>query len=576
MTLKTGMLFAFFMALVCPGLELSAQDQILNPESFLLNQHPPHIMTYFQQNSVGQSVFNLNSSKVSETCHFLTDSDVKQFKKWALPKRKKAFKRRVKQICEVMEEAIFDQRPLVSSEINLIYELEAYNASYIDRAVIDNSKITIFDKLKMFISSHFKRYSVSPSKKLKLADEAQNLMLLDGSKFLDMTAIELSEIDSVDSPYWHAEDKNVSLEKRFKKLAKLKKIKSIKPLYVLLDGPSLDGSSPKIKAIDLDLDNEWSIKWGDEIHSDVVGSRLFSALGFDIDHPYFYKGDELKLIIPQMTIYNSKEKLVEKMLEVYKIDIRHFIKGQGVISDSDIKENSSLIPMKGLPYITFKGSLVEGRPDRVKRLGGFLDQTSASRRELRGALLANLWIDNWDTKKENTLLTTIHLGKHHYRASGIFSDLGTSFGVDLNTIPADFRVGLVNRYAWKMLEVEGDEIHFKGRMNSTLDIFKAATYSDLRWMATKIAKIDENILKEILDKSGWPKPIQHLYFHKLAARRHQILTAFKIEDPHSIFFDEHFTELPYVKNGELIEDIKNEDYPLGFMSKKGRFRNYGN
>ncbi len=225
--------------------------------------------------------------------------------------------------------------------------------------------------------------------------------------------------------------------------------------------------------------------------------------------------------------------------------------------------------------------MLEARPDRVKRMGSFLPGllSNEDRRELRGALLAHQFIGNWDTREQNTLLTTVHMGNYKYRMSAVFSDLGASFGVVQGIFPPDFKVGLVNEFSWEVASCEGGKLKLSSSINSILPPYKQATYQDLLWMAKKISELDGPMLRNMINKAKWPEPIAELYFHKLASRRASILNAFNLTDAHPIAFDKNLTikvdEEYVVKNGELLIDIDKNKNPESFLSKKGRLTNYG-
>jgi len=99
-------------------------------------------------------------------------------------------------------------------------------------------------------------------------------------------------------------------------------------------------------------------------------------------------------------------------------------------------------------------------------------------------------------------------------------------------------------------------------------------------MAKKISFITEDIMKDLIEEAGWPKPIAELYFHKMASRRASILEAFDLVDINPIQFNQKLTIIEdgstIIKNGKLIVDYKREDNPESFLSTKGRTRNYGN
>lgn len=494
--------------------------------------------------------------EVRSICHELTDSDIEFYKKYPMPKRKKAFARHIKQICERVELSYWLKKPLGPEQFYDLYQLELAQASMRQKAVEDVKGMTLVDKLKMGIDSV--RSSISIRRK---KDQGEQKIIRD-------------------SLFWNDLGDRDDRHKAFGDLAKDKKIKAKDDLVILFDEVSDSGSAPKIKAIDLNEEDEWSLKWGDELHSDVVGSRLFAALGFDVDHPYYRSKNDLTLVFTKKD--QNAKKMLEQIKSQFKIDISKFVSESGVIDDIEINHNDKLSAYKGLNYIRFKEALLEARPDRVKRLGSIVpDKLSHENRvELKGALLAHLWIDNWDTREENTMLSNVHLGKKKYKFSGVFSDLGTSLGVAVNYMPMDFRVGLVNEFSWDIVKSSSQRgVSLKGQLNALLKPYRKAKYSDLKWMATQIAKINAHNLEKILEKSGWPEGIQKLYFHKLASRRAQILAAFDVSDPNPIKFDRKFSYsengIEYIKDGVLIRDYDRDEHPLGYLNTSGRLRNYG-
>ena len=93
----------------------------------------------------------------------------------------------------------------------------------------------------------------------------------------------------------------------------------------------------------------------------------------------------------------------------------------------------------------------------------------------------------------------------------------------IRAIAADFKVGLVNKLPWEVVIRKGNKLIFTNPMNAILAPYQKADYQDLLWMAKKIALINEENLRKIIDKAHWPDPIAELYFHKLASRRASII-----------------------------------------------------
>lgn len=503
----------------------------------------------------------INLEYVRSVGNFLTDVDNKYYKKAPLPKKKQAFIFHVKQLIEELETAYQNNQSVNDSINELFWELALYEASIKQKALSNaSSKVKTFEKAEMEIDYIRSGYKFTyPKKDSSLSNGLQQ--------------------EEQNSPFWHKPMEQASPEKRFAQLAKQKKIKAKKEMVVVFDELSLSGSAPKINV--LDLDNKWVLKWGDEVHTDVLGSHIFAALGYDVDHPYFYGQNKLTLVFEDSKKIKNSDELKQQLQKNYHVDLTPFITSFGVVTSAMAEESGELKPFVGKQYVRFKKCVMEARPDRVKRLGSFLPNAFANetRRALRAALLAHAFIGNWDTREQNTLLTCVNGGNHQYRMSAVFSDLGTSFGVKTSLFPADFKVGLVNEFGWEVCEIKKNKIKITNRINSILKPYESATYTDLLWMAKKIRDLDEPMLRYMISKAQWPEPIAELYFHKLASRRASIIKAFNLADAHPISFDKKLSvkinDVYIVKDGVLITDFEKDKNPESFLSTPGRLTNYG-
>jgi len=542
-----------------------AQQKVLLPleRGSLLLTEQPEPLNFFIDNG------KINLKNVRATGHFLTNRDITHYKGTVIPKRNQASIRHIKHLVEKLEQEFQDNQPVNDETREMFYELFLFSESLKQKSKENAiTKVSFHEKMKMMTHS-FKSKRVFRYKNSTTGQEAKNIQLSNPGS------------DPENSPFWHQSLKKVPLDKRFAHLARLKKIKAKKEMVVLFDKHSQSGSAPKINVLDLDLDNKWSLKWGDEVHTDIAGSHIFAALGYDVDHPYHYAENKLTLIFDGSKEVKNKEEFKNKIKEIYKIDIDPFITSSGIVTDAMADELSDLKPFVGKQYVRFKKCALEARPDRVKRIGSFLPDllSNYDRRELRGALLAHQFIGNWDTREANTLLTTVHMDNHKYRISAVFSDLGTSFGVVRGILPPDFKVGLVNEFPWEVASCEKGTIKLNNSINAILPPYKKATYQDLLWMAKKIMDLDGPMIRNMINKACWPAPIAELYYHKLASRRASIITAFELEDPHPIMFDKKLTISVdgnlVIKDGKLLLDFERNKNPESFLSTKGRLTNYG-
>lgn len=531
-----------------------AQDPIQRG-TLLLEDHPKEIKQLFKGGKI-------NIDELRDITNFLTNRDILFYKGWRMKKRKKAFMRHVKHISEELEWDWKENKSVTDRHIDLIYELVLFDASLKQAAFADNQRMgTLRQKYGMY-----KSYKKSPR-----------------VFTYKIPATQSEIIDPKESPYWHEVQVDSLRHKQFDFLAKRKKIRAKKRMVILFSSLSYSGSAPKVEALDLDYDNKWSLKWGDEVHTDVLGSRIFASLGYDVDHPYFYPENKLTLIFDGNETIKNANQMADSVQDIFQVDIRPFISQSGKVTKEMGAEHKKLIPYIGCEFVRFKKCAIEGRPDRVKRLGSFLPNefNNHERKALRGSILAHAWIGNWDTREENTRLTTVHDGNYNYRMSAAFTDLGTSLGVKMTTRPADFKVGLINELPWEVTEFKGkSKIRLNNGINSILKPYSEADYEDLRWMASKIARVNEEMLRHMVKKAGWPKPIRELYFHKMASRRASILNAFNIQDLNPIAFNRNFSYEKdgkwIIKDGILLKDYEREMNPESFLSTKGRTRNYGN
>lgn len=547
------MLRHFFLFLFClKGCYAGAQER---GTLLLTKEHPFEVMRFVTEEQL------INLTEVRAASHLLTDETWEKDADLLLPNRKKAVIRHIRSINEVLERYWYEKKPVDSLALEYLYELAWYEASYIEKA-LQKPKVNFGDKVKMGMNSVW----------------TKNILQIRVPK--DVSLYE--PVDPPNSPFWNEPVDTIPAYKVFDKQAKQKKIRAKKQLVILFDQLSTDGSAPKIDALDTDLDNGWTLKWGDEVHTDVVGSRIFAALGYDTDHPYYYGKGELTLVFPDTASVRTATDLVERIRSIYDLNLSSFIADTGYVTEEMAALQPELQPYIGDAYVQFTECAVEARPDRVKRLGSFVpeEMNNDTRKALCGSLLAHQFIANWDTREANTLLTQVHMGDYHYRVSAVFSDLGTSLGVARSAFPPDFKTGLVNELEWEAVKRKRRTILFEQPMNKLLRCYMYATYDDLRWMASRIALLDSSDLRHIIKKAGWPEPVAELYFHKLASRRQSILSAFDIQDPHPIAYDRQLTividGVEVVKNGKLVTVPEGDEHPESLTIKKGRFRNYGN
>jgi len=106
----------------------------------------------------------------------------------------------------------------------------------------------------------------------------------------------------------------------------------------------------------------------------------------------------------------------------------------------------------------------------------------------------------------------------------------------------------LNQVSWAVGKLDNNAITLTNldgaNFNCTLD--------DALWILRRISKLNREDFKQITLDSFYPLPVAGLLMEKLIARRNSILKDFSLKIP-DISFDAHFTALPSVKNGKVIQ-----------------------
>ncbi len=504
--------------------------------------------------SAGIAKVNLSESRT--LCETLTNENIKEIQGNKILKRKDLLLFHVRRLCENIE---------YLSDENLLGSPQA-DADYFDLKFILGSWMHKFKSeagvgylgiLNMGIN-----HDISPFR-----------LRFDRPKLVPTPQI------LQDSIFWRRPQ--IAREQVFDAMAKQK---NINPNFkiAILDEMQNKGSTPKIHIKDYKTGARWLMKWGDEIHADPVSSRIFSALGYNVDFTYYVPAAAITLVLgKQGKKKRTVRDFVRFIFNAYGTNLSPFILAAGKINADFLKKFPEYAEFKSQYFVRFKGAAVEARPSSELRLGGMMTDWPeiSKRRELRGALLAHLWLGSWDTKEDNTLLSIWKDNSGQTRLTGSYSDIGLSLGVHISKFPRDVKGGLINSLPWQLVEKNREQIRFNSHLNAFSKAYLDVTYEDLYWMAQQISEIDQSSLETILSQSGWPHYVQKLFFYKLAERRRQILDAFEIKDPHPIVIlrNYHYEEngIKFIQNGELSVEPSTDLYPEGLLHEYGRFRGFG-
>ncbi|MBF0408477.1 MAG: hypothetical protein HQM10_14090 [Candidatus Riflebacteria bacterium] len=366
-----------------------------------------------------------------------------------------------------------------------------------------------------------------------------------------------------------------------------------------------DATSPKIIVKDR-YGNKWKMKWGDELHSDLVAVRLYLGIGARFSDMKYYSGPgETILVLSPAGSDNSAEPktaahLAEMLLKSkFKFHFdRHWLSPKTMLKDAQdvvlghgiidkVMADRESIPEKyvGAYFLKLKECQLALYHPGFKRLGGSaLSSVGAEKdRFVRSSMVFNSWIKNWDVKDDNSRIGLLHnltTGEYDKQVE-FFSDLGLALG---NT----FAGGVINALEPSFVKMFPGSINFTFRPLFLPESWKSCSYSDARWMAIRIASLKRSDFEHILAESGWPVFVQKIATEKLIARRNQLVKAFNLRldglseivcNPNlTLTLNYRGTQDVPVRDGKIcadslmVRDFEAESHPEGLAHIKTRFQ----
>lgn len=250
------------------------------------------------------------------------------------------------------------------------------------------------------------------------------------------------------------------------------------------------------------------MKFGAELNSEPTAAAITMALG--------YPADIVKNVRDVRLILGKTRTLSDFKLEWESYYRRDTIRQNNRI-ERFIKESG--VDLDGNNYIVFREALVEARPRKVDRLGGWSygDLGHDALRELRGLLVVQLWLNNVDMKEfDNNRLLITKNGRAHSIA-----DLGSAFGGLFLEKPELFPTTMVEGQSKESLT-------FRYRTFQSNSMKHSITYEDARWASRQIAQLTRSQILTAVDLGKWPACITDIYFEKLLARRNDLVRSFDL------------------------------------------------
>jgi hypothetical protein len=376
------------------------------------------------------------------------------------------------------------------------------------------------------------------------SDQVSRLEVRDDN-YLWYTDAELERLKTRRASAWRAlesrlEDRTSSAIKTKYELDEARRI-------LVFDGVKTTGTSPKIEAEDLH-DQKWSVKWGEEVQAEVLGTRLYVELGGKFaDLVYANTGapDEFVLVLNETDEQDedgtcSKVATFESFATClresnYKFDVSAHVVSHGVIDEDTLRREpfssrkGDLSKLVGRQYVTFNESLVAFEPsgDEFLRLGGapLSSGGALDDRVKRGLVVLTYWTHNKDAKDHNN---------HGVidRESAAYLEYMHDLGASLGSLKISGNPNLLN-VGDRFLEQREDSVRYGEKMLYLPRAFKRATFADAVWMARKIAGLSRDTILDCIARTNWPDFQQQIMASRMIARRNLIARVYGVGEPMS-------------------------------------------
>jgi hypothetical protein len=235
------------------------------------------------------------------------------------------------------------------------------------------------------------------------------------------------------------------------------------------------GSQPCVSTRDA-RGREWRVKWGQEVHTEVFGTRLAWAFGYFAEPTYF---------ISSGVIHGARElRRAKECIDEHG----HFTQARFELSES-------------------------GVPKHFDAHGwAWHDNPFAGSHELNGLKILMMLVSNWDNKDvrdvargSNTAIFEHETGKHALEARYLIIDWGAALGAWGNNVlkrgrwdPEAFAAQNQNF----ITGVTDGRVQFGYQGQRTADLVENITVDDVKWFDRKARAITDEHVRAALTASG--------------------------------------------------------------------------
>ena len=281
-----------------------------------------------------------------------------------------------------------------------------------------------------------------------------------------------------------------------------------------------------------------------ETHSEPFTSRIFDALGYNVDATDYASEIKIKYDRRFFLEFNSRRApqmsfgmffipmvrlTIEKKHSPFEFIAAAVLKSGERVSASELQSQLSNPEFESqIAYLITTPANVQIQSPDAAAIGpwAFGGNGHENLRELRGAGVLAAWLGWWDSRFENTRLRIVNTDdgptlKH------VWSDLGGGLGRAAGSFshscekPDDFD------WTFTRSRVSSSKVHFHIDGYEPVEdtpAFAAMTIDDARWMARLIGQITEKQIVDALTASGFQPAEVQIYTEKLLSRRDRLIS----------------------------------------------------
>ncbi|WP_374001049.1 hypothetical protein [Bdellovibrio bacteriovorus] len=178
--------------------------------------------------------------------------------------------------------------------------------------------------------------------------------------------------------------------------------------------------------------------------------------------------------------------------------------------------------------VIMKNVTLEAYPDKddYRRMGPFRmgDNGLRNRREYRAMVLYNALISLQDQFEYQARVDAVRDEQRGWLPIFFLSDTSSALG-----LPAMLgNVGAVNEFTWEFTKRNNGEVRLFWFSVFNSRTWKDTTYSDVKWLARRMAQIRTDQIDGIMQTSGFPAPAQRLYAEKFKSRLNKMMVDFDL------------------------------------------------